>query len=93
MPRRIPDYPDAFMWWNVVASIGSCVSVVSALLFALVLISALRHGPAVGRAPWSFAPASDGPMVTASSGTLEWLLASPPAYHSYCELPVVKYTR
>jgi len=33
MPRRIPDYPDAFAGWNAVASLGSYVSAVSAVLF------------------------------------------------------------
>jgi cytochrome c oxidase subunit 1 len=33
MPRRIPDYPDAFAGWNAVASIGSLISVFSGLLF------------------------------------------------------------
>ncbi len=33
MPRRIPDYPDAFEGWNYIASIGSCVSFFSATLF------------------------------------------------------------
>jgi cytochrome c oxidase subunit 1 len=33
MPRRIPDYPDAFAGWNAVASFGSYISMVSALLF------------------------------------------------------------
>lgn len=33
MPRRIPDYPDAFSGWNWVASLGSWVSVVSLIIF------------------------------------------------------------
>ena len=37
MPRRIPDYPDAFAAWNAVASFGSYVSAFSALLFFYVV--------------------------------------------------------
>jgi len=33
MPRRIPDFPDAFAGWNAVASFGSYVSAISGLLF------------------------------------------------------------
>jgi cytochrome c oxidase subunit 1 len=37
MPRRIPDYPDAFSGWNAVASFGSLISALSALLFFYVV--------------------------------------------------------
>jgi cytochrome c oxidase subunit I len=37
MPRRIPDYPDAFAFWNAVASWGSFISVVSVFVFFYVL--------------------------------------------------------
>jgi len=33
MPRRIPDYPDAFAGWNLVASAGSLITLLSFLWF------------------------------------------------------------
>ena len=33
MPRRYPDYPDAFLYWNQVSSFGSWISFGSMLLF------------------------------------------------------------
>ena len=37
MPRRIPDYPDAFVFWNKIASIGSFISIGSTVLFFIIL--------------------------------------------------------
>jgi len=38
MPRRIPDYPDAYSSWNAIASLGSLISAISSLLFFLYCI-------------------------------------------------------
>jgi cytochrome c oxidase subunit 1 len=41
MPRRIPDYPDAFAGWNAIASLGSYISALSALLFFYIVYETL----------------------------------------------------
>lgn len=55
MPRRIPDYPDAFSGWNWVATLGSTVSAFSARFFFYVLYRARTSGERAGRNPWQFA--------------------------------------
>jgi cytochrome c oxidase subunit 1 len=79
MPRRIPDYPDAFAGWNMVSSIGSAVSAAGALLFLYIVLRTLLAGERVAANPW-------GPGAT----TLEWQTTSPPPFHSYEELPQIK---
>ena len=44
MPRRIPDYPDAFAAWNDVASIGSIISVISIIVFFYNLYDLVVYG-------------------------------------------------
>jgi cytochrome c oxidase subunit 1 len=43
MPRRIPDYPDAYAGWNAVASFGSYISALSALLFFYIVYLTLTN--------------------------------------------------
>ena len=45
MPRRIPDYPDAFYFFNFIASCGSLISFISVSVFFLLLIDALLASP------------------------------------------------
>ena len=79
MPRRIADYPDAFAGWNFVSSMGSYVSALGALVFFYGVAQAfMRKVPAAAN-PW-------GPGAT----TLEWTLPSPPPFHQYNELPLIK---
>jgi cytochrome c oxidase subunit 1 len=54
MPRRIPDYPDAFAGWNSIASLGSYVSAISALFFFYIVYLTLIKGNVVStKNTWS----------------------------------------
>jgi cytochrome c oxidase subunit 1 len=39
MPRRIPDFPDTFLFFNYISSIGSTISTVSVVIFLYILCS------------------------------------------------------
>jgi len=91
MPRRIPDYPDAFAGWNAVSSLGSYISVVSTLVFFYVVYRTLTSDEAAEANPW--APHPDAPHPENGNGqthTLEWMLPSPPSFHSFEELPAIR---
>ena len=47
MPRRIPDYPDAYLMFNRIASYGSYVSALSAIFFFYVIFVAFTKGEPV----------------------------------------------
>jgi len=47
MPRRIPDYPDAYLMFNRIASYGSFVSALSAIFFFYVIFVAFTKGEPV----------------------------------------------
>jgi cytochrome c oxidase subunit 1 len=79
MPRRIPDYPDAYAGWNMVSSLGAYLSYASTLLFVFIVFRTLTAGRRVAENYW-------GEGAT----TLEWHVASPPPFHTFEEIPVVK---
>jgi cytochrome c oxidase subunit 1 len=49
MPRRIPDYPDAYAEWNLIASYGSYLSAISSVFFFYVVYHTLVYGEPVGK--------------------------------------------
>jgi cytochrome c oxidase subunit 1 len=79
MPRRIPDYPDAFAGWNMVASIGSLISAVGILLFLFIVFYTLARGKKCEANPWG-----------EGADTLEWTVESPAPFHTHEELPRVR---
>ena len=54
MPRRIPDYPDAYAGWNAVATYGSYITTVSALFFFYIIYVTLTEGEKIhANDPWA----------------------------------------
>jgi cytochrome c oxidase subunit 1 len=79
MPRRYPDYPDAFWGWNMLASIGAYIGFASALIFLVVVYKVLAGRKRLADNYW-------GEGAT----TLEWTLSSPPPFHQFQELPRIR---
>lgn len=79
MPRRYIDYPDAFAGWNAVSSWGSYISAFGVLVFLVCIAEAFKKKRPAGDNPW-------GEGAT----TLEWQISSPPPFHQWEELPVIK---
>jgi heme/copper-type cytochrome/quinol oxidase subunit 1 len=44
MPRRIPSYPEAYSDWNVIATVGSCISVLSLVFFFIIIFKLFVDG-------------------------------------------------
>jgi cytochrome c oxidase subunit 1 len=77
MPRRIPDYPDAFAGWNFVSSMGAYISFASTLFFVVFVI---------GGTFWAKRKVANNQWGEGAT-TLEWTLSSPPPFHQFNTLP------
>nr|BBE15850.1 cytochrome c oxidase subunit I [Eumeta variegata] len=76
MPRRYSDYPDMFMSWNIISSLGSYMSLI-ALMFMLIIV-------------WESFMTHRNIMFTLNlTSSIEWYQNTPPANHSYNELPIL----
>nr|YP_010035351.1 cytochrome c oxidase subunit 1 [Ageratum conyzoides]YP_010943810.1 cytochrome c oxidase subunit 1 [Ainsliaea angustata]YP_010943887.1 cytochrome c oxidase subunit 1 [Blumea megacephala]YP_010943944.1 cytochrome c oxidase subunit 1 [Carpesium leptophyllum]YP_010944013.1 cytochrome c oxidase subunit 1 [Duhaldea cappa]YP_010944043.1 cytochrome c oxidase subunit 1 [Eupatorium chinense]YP_010944059.1 cytochrome c oxidase subunit 1 [Leucomeris decora]YP_010944109.1 cytochrome c oxidase subunit len=86
MPRRIPDYPDAYAGWNALSSSGSYISVVGICRFFVVvtITSSSGNNKRCAPSPWA---------VEQNPTTPEWMVQSPPAFHTFGELPAIKETK
>jgi cytochrome c oxidase subunit I len=79
MPRRYIDYPEAFSGWNFISSLGSYLSAFAMALFLLGIFRAFTSKERAADNPW-------GEGAT----TLEWSLSSPPPFHQFSTLPVIR---
>ncbi|MBV6632986.1 MAG: cytochrome c oxidase subunit I [Alphaproteobacteria bacterium] len=79
MPRRIPDYPDAYAGWNYISSLGAYIAFASSLLFVCIAIYTQFAGRRVGANYWG-----------EGAKTLEWSLSSPPPFHQFEVQPRVR---
>ncbi len=74
MPRRYPDYPDAYAAWNNISSIGSYISAGATVLFVFIVFYTLFFGRRASGNYWNVQP---------QTMTLEWTLPSPPPFHQF----------
>lgn len=90
MPRRIPNYPDAFYGWNLVSSFGSMISAVSVILFFYITYNQLMYG--IENKESSTVVSSFSPDFTESNNiyldnfrapSIEWAADTPPAQHTF----------
>lgn len=76
MPRRYPDYAEAYAFWHLISSYGYVIMGVGVLIFFANILYSLFAGKRAADNPW-------GEGAT----TLEWTLSSPPPFHQFNELP------
>jgi cytochrome c oxidase subunit 1 len=79
MPRRYPDYADAFAGWNYVSSVGALISGVSTLVFFYILYRVFTSKEVLADNYW-------GEGAT----TLEWAVPSPAPQHTFLDVPVIR---
>ncbi len=79
MPRRVPDYNGAFAYWNHVASTGYVIMGIGVIIFFVNVFYALLAGRK-----------AEGNYWGEGATTLEWTLSSPPPFHQFETLPVIK---
>jgi len=76
MPRRYSDYPDAYIAWNVISTIGSSISLIGIIFFLIIFWESIIIKRNVI-------------FSTQLNSSIEWFHPLPPAEHSYSELPLL----
>ncbi len=79
MPRRYPDYAEAYAYWNYVSSIGYIIMASSLVIWFVNIIYAFTLGKKAADNYWD-----------EGATTLEWTLSSPPPFHQFETLPVIE---
>lgn len=76
MPRRIPDYPDAYAGWNKIISLGGLLTLAATFVFIGIVIWTILRGKKAPSNPWG-----------EGAQTLEWTVSSPPPFHTFNTQP------
>nr|YP_010116688.1 cytochrome c oxidase subunit I [Iotaphora admirabilis]QPL16796.1 cytochrome c oxidase subunit I [Iotaphora admirabilis] len=76
MPRRYSDYPDSYISWNMISSLGSYISLLAVMMMLIIIWESMINQRLIL-------------FSLNMSSNIEWLQNLPPAEHSYNELPIL----
>nr|DAC76845.1 TPA_asm: cytochrome c oxidase subunit I [Pseudomyrmex veneficus] len=74
MPRRYSDYPDNFLSWNIISSMGSLISIISLIMLTFIIWEALSSKRKII-------------SMFYQNSSMEWMGYYPPFFHSFNEIP------
>nr|AWU48988.1 cytochrome c oxidase subunit 1 [Mesohomotoma hibisci] len=75
MPRRYSNYPDLLLFWNIISSLGSMISLFSIILLIFIIWESLTMKSMI--------------IFSLNQFSIEWMQNFPPIEHSYSELPLI----
>jgi cytochrome c oxidase subunit 1 len=76
LPRRYSDYPDCYLTWNLVSSLGSIISLIRIRFFIYIIWSRL-----ITKSYFIYS--------YQINSSIEWLQTFPPLEHRYDEIPIL----
>lgn len=90
MPRRIPQYPDAFIGWNYISSFGSILSLISVLAGLKSVLIQLENGTELEKEVQVTPDFTESNLCrNTRDSDLELILTRPAEYHTFSELPIL----
>ena len=78
LPRRYPNYPPEFQFWNILSTAGASIQGIGYVMPVFYLTASLFFGKRAGSNPWR------------ATG-LEWQIPSPPEPHNFPRTPTVYF--
>jgi len=78
IPRRYSDFPDSFLIWNIISSIGSTISIIRILFFIFILWERIINYKKII-------------FPNQLNTSIEWIQKYPPTDHRYNEIPIISY--
>lgn len=78
IPRRYSDFPDSFLLWNIISSIGSSISIIRILFFIFILWERIINFKKII-------------FPNQLNTSIEWFQKYPPTDHCYNEIPIISY--
>lgn len=76
IPRRYSEYPDSYLSWNIISSIGSFISIIRLIFLIFLIWEALSSKRIIIN-------------LFFLNSSLEWLNSYPPINHRYNEIPSI----